>query len=450
MAPKNIGRAFLRVASENSDFMAIATSTLPLTYGNLKSVVEAFALRMTQNHIDRDSIVVMHTNDMVASLSAVLASSLIGCRFGFASKTLSLAPELSATHILATTDSSVPKHLKPIVIDGTWAPHIVFETDEPLTEYEGPWSDEDPWLYTSTSGTTGAPKIMALSQAVVFARSMAARADYIPFKTKFVPLFGCTARPFLSRAISALLSPCTIIEGSDFDFWNKSDANLVVGSPEQVKDVLFGKEIAYKFDELHMGGDAVETDVAQEMLQYFTKVVNLYGASETNRSFKNIFSLDQNGDLTVTGQMLDSEVEIVDENDIRCDVGEPGSVRVRNPYLAPGYINNQEAEARNFRDGWFYPGDHAEWGINGDLRIIAREDDLINLGGTKIDVRVTENALLLVEGIKDAVAFRNPKTNTRTELIAFVELEPLTQVQECIEKATIFCHTDSHTKIRAE
>lgn len=439
MSNKNIGLEFIRVADENPDYLAIATDTLPITYDNLKSVVESFALRMSQLGIDRDAFVIMHTNDMVAALTGVLASSLLGCRFAFASKTLALAPELTATHVIATSEMKLADHLRATVIDESWTPHKAFETEKPLANYPGSESEDDPWLYTATSGTTGLPKIIALSQRIVWERSMAARADYVPHYTKFVPLFGCTARPFLSRALSALLSPCTIVEGKDFEFWHSQGANLVVGSPEQVRDELQGKELAHRFEQLHVGGGKLDPDLAQELLQHFETVVNLYGASETNRTFRNVFSLDSNGNLQLKGEKLDSEIEIVDDNGLPCDIGEMGEVRIRNSYLALGYVNNRDAQARNFRDGWFYPGDIAEWGVNGELIIIARVDDLINLGGTKVDARTTENALRMVKGVKDAIAFKNPRADSRSELVAFVELEPLTHVQKCLDEAKWFC-----------
>lgn len=37
------------------------------------------------------------------------------------------------------------------------------------------------------------------------------------------------------------------------------------------------------------------------------------------------------------------------------DPGEEGEVRIRNSYLATGYLDAPEASARAFRDGWFHP-----------------------------------------------------------------------------------------------
>ena len=41
------------------------------------------------------------------------------------------------------------------------------------------------------------------------------------------------------------------------------------------------------------------------------------------------------------------------------DPGEPGSIRLRAPGMATGYIGDPTATARHFVDGWFVPGDVA-------------------------------------------------------------------------------------------
>ena len=54
------------------------------------------------------------------------------------------------------------------------------------------------------------------------------------------------------------------------------------------------------------------------------------------------------------------ECRIVDENDIECPPGVPGELIVRNdlPWTTSlGYINQPEANARAWRNGWFHTGD---------------------------------------------------------------------------------------------
>lgn len=437
---KNVGFEFLKVAGKHPDHIAFMAEDTSLTYSNMKSVVEAFAFRMQAHGVDQHSVVIVDTSDLIASLSSLLASALLGARFAYANVSLAKAHVIKATHFFATTEAKGQKNTRARLIDETWAPHIVFENNSPIEDYDGYTSPDAPWLTTHTSGTTGFPKFMSLSQKMVFDRSMASRTDYIPFETRFAPLFTCMARPFVSRALSAILSPCTIVDSRNLEFWNEVGVNLVVGSPEQVKDILGGTTLKPKIPVLHVGGGKFEDAVAAEMLSNFEQVVDLYGASETNRTFKNIKSLDAHGNVSTKGQRLDSEIEIVDDLGQVCGIDEVGVVRVKNPYLAKGYLNNVDAEKRSFIEGWFYPGDTASWGLSGDLKIEGRVDDVINLGGTKINALIPENVLRMVKGVDDAICFKNPRDNVRSELIAFVVFEPLTLISACIEKAQKFCY----------
>jgi acyl-CoA synthetase (AMP-forming)/AMP-acid ligase II len=435
----NIGFEFFRTADANPDFPAVIAEDITLTYAQLKRVVEAFAWKMKQAGVDQTSMIIVETSDLVASVSTLLASALLGAQYAYAGNFLARAKVVKATHFFATTEASDLGGVDVASIDQSWSPHNVFKNNDALDTFEGYSSPDAPWLITHTSGTTGFPKFISLSQRTVFDRSIAARADYIPHKTCFAPLFNCTARPFVSRALSALLSPCTIVDSRDASFFLKNGVNLVVGSPEQVKDILAPQRFGGKIPMLHCGGGKLETSSIRQMLENFDEVVDLYGSSETNRTFKNVHSLDNQGCVVSRGELLDSELQIVDEHDELCDVDEPGVVRVRNGYLANGYLNNPEAQQRCFRGGWFYPGDLARWGHNGELKIEGRTDDVVNLGGTKVNARITENTLRLAEGVKDAICFRNPKDNVVSELVAFVVLEPLTLVSDCLDRARNTC-----------
>jgi acyl-CoA synthetase (AMP-forming)/AMP-acid ligase II len=76
-------------------------------------------------------------------------------------------------------------------------------------------------------------------------------------------------------------------------------------------------------------------------------------------------------------------VEAVDERGAVVPPGEMGRLRVKTKWMSLGYLDDPEATARKFRDGWFYPGDVAVIGPGGELKILGRADDLINIGGKK-------------------------------------------------------------------
>ena len=108
-------------------------------------------------------------------------------------------------------------------------------------------------------------------------------------------------------------------------------------------------------------------------------------------------------------------------------------MRVRNPYLAPGYLGQPEKTAQSFRDGWFYPGDIGTWTPDGALEIIGREDDLMSIGGVKIYAGLIDMMLSLVPGVQEAICFKSPKAGAAEQLLAFVRFDPLVRRDECSE-----------------
>lgn len=102
------------------------------------------------------------------------------------------------------------------------------------------------------------------------------------------------------------------------------------------------------------------------------------------------------------------EAEIVDENDRPLEAGEIGHVRYRGDGYPTEYLDDPEATARAFRDGWFYPGDLAALNDQGYLFFKGRADDVINNAGAKFYPLEVEAALLEHPEVTEAAVFGWP------------------------------------------
>ena len=98
-------------------------------------------------------------------------------------------------------------------------------------------------------------------------------------------------------------------------------------------------------------------------------------------------------------------VEIVDEQGRPQPHGTTGEVRVRTEGQAALYLDDPEATAQAFRDGWFHPGDLGRLGPDGDLTIVGRVGELMNFGGVKLTPDVVEEALAGTPGVADMAVF---------------------------------------------
>ena len=72
--------------------------------------------------------------------------------------------------------------------------------------------------------------------------------------------------------------------------------------------------------------------------------------------------------------------------------------------MPTAYLNDDQASAKSFRDGWFYPGDLGRWTEDGLLCHMGRADDMMILNGINIYPAEIEQAMLSHPAVADAVA----------------------------------------------
>ena len=422
-----------QIAGDNSDFPAIVSEEGSLSYGALWSIVQSFAVNMQQHGVNEASLVAVNTRNMVVSLATLLASSLLGARYVVTSKVLAEANLLTPTHFFKSEEVHGSTWADFIDIDASWSENgEAVHTDVSV-------KPSTPWLYLHTSGSTGVPKFFSISQQVAYDRAIAGKIDFVHKKTRYRPLHTVSSRPFFVRALSALINCCTIVDSKSPAFWHRAGVNFVSGSPTQAIGIFEGYKNPHKFEVLELGGAQVTDKDVKRFLKFFEHVDLAYGASETSKTYANICSLNDEGELSTKGKAQGSQFEIVDSSGSLCKSGEIGEVRVKNNYMIEGYLNAPDPEKPLLTDGWFYPGDMARWGVDDALIVVSRTDDVINLGGVKADALLIDLILQSVEGISKAACFKNPKPNAPNELLAFAEFDPLVLRDECIYRAKQAC-----------
>jgi acyl-CoA synthetase (AMP-forming)/AMP-acid ligase II len=99
-----------------------------------------------------------------------------------------------------------------------------------------------------------------------------------------------------------------------------------------------------------------------------------------------------------------------------------GELVIRGPNVTAGYLNNQEANASSFVDGWFRTGDQGYMDAEGYIFITGRLKELINRGGEKITPREIDEVLLDHPAVAQAVAFSIPDPTLGEDIAAAVVL----------------------------
>jgi acyl-CoA synthetase (AMP-forming)/AMP-acid ligase II len=174
---------------------------------------------------------------------------------------------------------------------------------------------------------------------------------------------------------------------------------------------------------VRVGGAALPVALRDEALARLCRRVEISYASME-------FGIMAEGDATLkdrhpgaVGFALDGvELQIVDAHGHETAPGVEGEVRARSPFMASGYLNNADATAKFFRQGWFYPGDIGLKHDDGLVVIMGRESDVLNLGGAKFSASEIENELRQVAAVKDACALAMPSTKGLDILVILVVL----------------------------
>jgi acyl-CoA synthetase (AMP-forming)/AMP-acid ligase II len=117
------------------------------------------------------------------------------------------------------------------------------------------------------------------------------------------------------------------------------------------------------------------------------------------------------------------DIVILDEQGQILPAGMQGEVAIRGANVMRGYLNNPEANAASFCNGYFRTGDQGVVDENGYLMLTGRLKELINRGGEKISPLEVDAALLEHPAVAEAVSFAAPDAKYGEEVHAAVVLK---------------------------
>jgi acyl-coenzyme A synthetase/AMP-(fatty) acid ligase len=118
------------------------------------------------------------------------------------------------------------------------------------------------------------------------------------------------------------------------------------------------------------------------------------------------------------------DVEIVDDDDRALEPGAIGQLRCRGPGLTSPITTAPSATiAKDFRNGWYYPGELGSVDELGYIFLQGRTSEVIFRGGAKIFPSEVEAVLQAHECVAEAAVVGRALPNNEQEAMAFVVLK---------------------------
>ncbi|WP_431994209.1 AMP-binding protein [Streptomyces griseoflavus] len=292
-------------------------------------------------------------------------------------------------------------------------------------------ADGDTGFLLTTSGSTGLPKIVPLSQGAV-ARFTAWAADTFPLGPgatvlNYAPLnfdlclldvwstlaHGGTVvladpeRGTSARYLHGLVTGhrVTLIQGVPLLFELLSRAAAEAGPLTTARHLVFA-------------GEAMPARVLAGLPPVFPSArwFNNYGCTETNNSF--LHEVDRGGPVTAPlpiGRPLPGVRWLVTGDDGRALTGPgQGELLVNTPFQTTGYVNVPGGpKFAPHRDGvpgvvYYRSGDIVRWHEDGSLSVLGRTDHMVKVRGTQVSTQHVESVLLEHPAVAEAAVVALP------------------------------------------
>jgi long-chain acyl-CoA synthetase len=308
-------------------------------------------------------------------------------------------------------------------------------------ERDNPTRFEDTLFLKLTSGSSGEPKAVVVSEANLWndgrhvVEAMGIRTNDVNYGV--IPLshsygLGNLVAPLLTQgtplALRQLFLPAQLGEDA-----RVTSLSVLPGVPflfEQVLNQLRGRgALPPTLRLLITAGARIDPDLVTSFKKELgPKIHSFYGSSETGGITYD--DEDEVSDPLTVGKAL-PETAVTIRRDER--------VHVRGNAVAPGYVETSDDPTGTFVDSGFLSGDMGAFDDHGRLFLTGRLSSFVNVAGRKVNPTETESVLRTMPDVADAKVLGLPCDKRGQKLVAFIvprspHLNPLDVRSYCAEK----------------
>ena len=303
--------------------------------------------------------------------------------------------------------------------------------------------ENSPLLLCYTSGSTGAPKGVVLTQRALFYNAVNSShmhdltsADRV---LTTLPLFhvgglNIQTTPALHAGATVLLHP-KFDPLAALDAIERERITLAVLVPAQLQAMMQTPRWASAdLSSLRMittGSTIVSQAFVSKVNARGVPLIQVYGSTETCPIASYVRAEDAERKAGSAGvPALHCEIRIADDDGRELPAGRDGEILVRGPNVATGYWNAPELSAQTFADGWYRSGDIGHFDDEGHLHVVARKKDMIISGGENIYPAELENILLEAPAVQEACVVGRQDERWGEAVVAAVVLKAGSRMSE--------------------
>ncbi|HUY42268.1 MAG TPA: AMP-binding protein [Acidimicrobiales bacterium] len=303
----------------------------------------------------------------------------------------------------------------------------------------GPLSAEAPGggVLLASSGTTGAPKVMALSkkQLLTNARLIAENHEFTRSDRGFNPLPLWHINAEVVGVLASLYAGSALVLDDRFHrtgFWKVVDdlqatwINAVPAIISHLAALQEGERAAPRLRFVRSASAPLSPLLMREFeLTTGVDVIESYGMTEAGSQIcaNPLGEARKSGSV---GRPVGVEVCVVSSlkgRETELAAGEIGLVKIKGPTVITSYESAEYAD-RFDAEGWLRTGDLGYFDADGFLFLVGRSDDVINRGGEKIYPQEIENVLGTVENLQRVVVVGEPDDVFGQLPVAYLEAAP--------------------------
>ena len=272
-----------------------------------------------------------------------------------------------------------------------------------------------------TTGTTGKPKGVILSYKAVY-HILSNTIDGIGIREDDRVLLPLPLNhSFALRVLRAVLyRGATIIFQNGFTFATEIEKNIttydctalaaVPASYEVMKSQMQDKfvQILNKLRYMEFSAGSLSIKQRKEITTLLpdVQIFNTWGSSETGGViFCNVNEVVKSDKkVGMLGKCHPStQIKVIDSNGntIKSDEKNPGKMVLKGDMQMSGYWKMPELTEKTLVDGWLLTGDLVYLDEDGDIFILGRADDIINVGGEKVSPIDVENTAGQYKDVKE-------------------------------------------------